>query len=363
MRDLLSSDICGLLSAVSELNHDLDSRDVSLRVMSAIEMVVPTDLIAIDSFGETAEQPPTHWNNNAELLTPEIGEICVAVFDESPHDNPLINELVHNGNGGVLKLSDFDGEQRFRETAYFREIMLRLDQDRQIGMMLPAAEGLSFGCAINRKGKDFTERERQILTLLAPHLSHAIALAHEKEKRAIIERRFTLALDARSTGLIVMTTGGKLILKTELAQRLLEKYFTSRTGGGGELPEPLARWIEKNQEGGILGEPPRPISVELGDATLRVTLRTDTLTREVTLQLEETHRPGPSMLEALGLTARQAEILYWICKGKTDETIAQLTGISRRTVEKHAENIFQRLGVESRTAAAAAATERLSFLD
>lgn len=352
------------MSAVSGLNHDAESRDVSLRVMDAIETVVPTDLIAIDSFGEEAEDSPTHWNNNAELLTPEIGEICVAVFEESPNDNPLINELVHNGSDEVLKLSDFGGEQRFRETAYFREIMLRLDQDRQIGMMLPAAAGLSFGCAINRKGRDFTERERQMLTLLAPHLSHAIALAHEQEKRAAIERRFTLALEARSTGLIVLTRSGKPILMTELAQKLLEKYFPTRTSFGGELPEPLIRWIEENRKGSTPGSlPPRPISVELDDATLRISLRTDTLTGEVTLQLEETQHPGPSMLEELGLTARQAEILYWICKGKGDETIAQLTGISRRTVEKHAENIFQRLGVESRTAAAAAAAERLSLLD
>ena len=61
------------------------------------------------------------------------------------------------------------------------------------------------------------------------------------------------------------------------------------------------------------------------------------------------------MLQELGLTPRQAEVLYWITEGKTYETIAELTGASRRTIEKHVENIFARLGVETRSAAASAA--------
>ena len=66
------------------------------------------------------------------------------------------------------------------------------------------------------------------------------------------------------------------------------------------------------------------------------------------------------MLESLGLTPRQAEILYWITEGKTDEVIADLTGAARRTVHKHVENILTRLGAESRTSAARLATELLT---
>ena len=52
---------------------------------------------------------------------------------------------------------------------------------------------------------------------------------------------------------------------------------------------------------------------------------------------------------------RGAEILFWMSEGKTDAVIAQLGGISIRTVHKHRENIFIKLGVETRTAAAAIA--------
>jgi DNA-binding CsgD family transcriptional regulator len=47
----------------------------------------------------------------------------------------------------------------------------------------------------------------------------------------------------------------------------------------------------------------------------------------------------------------EAEILYWIGRGKTDPEIARLLSISPRTVQKHIEHIFAKLGVETRTAA------------
>jgi DNA-binding NarL/FixJ family response regulator len=60
-------------------------------------------------------------------------------------------------------------------------------------------------------------------------------------------------------------------------------------------------------------------------------------------------RPGPA------LTAREAEVLTWVARGKTNRDIADILGMSPRTVNKHLEHVFEKLGVETRTAAAAAA--------
>lgn len=54
-----------------------------------------------------------------------------------------------------------------------------------------------------------------------------------------------------------------------------------------------------------------------------------------------------------GLTPREMEILHWIAEGKRDKEIAEILGLSWRTVKTHAVRIFQKLGVETRTAAAA----------
>ena len=56
--------------------------------------------------------------------------------------------------------------------------------------------------------------------------------------------------------------------------------------------------------------------------------------------------------QELGLTERESEVLYWIANGKTNREVAEILGMSPRTVNKHLEQVFPKLGVENRTAAA-----------
>jgi DNA-binding CsgD family transcriptional regulator len=60
-------------------------------------------------------------------------------------------------------------------------------------------------------------------------------------------------------------------------------------------------------------------------------------------------------LAGTALTAREREILEWVAAGKTNRDIAAIVGASPRTIEKHLERTYQKLGVETRTAAAARA--------
>jgi DNA-binding CsgD family transcriptional regulator len=62
-------------------------------------------------------------------------------------------------------------------------------------------------------------------------------------------------------------------------------------------------------------------------------------------------------LECLGLTPREAEVLAWVAQGKTNTEVAAILGSSTRTVQKHLEHIFTKLGVETRTAAAVRALQ------
>jgi DNA-binding CsgD family transcriptional regulator len=59
----------------------------------------------------------------------------------------------------------------------------------------------------------------------------------------------------------------------------------------------------------------------------------------------------PLALEGLGLTQREAEVLAWVAQGKSNPEVAIILGMSARTVQKHLEHVFEKLGVESRTAA------------
>ena len=70
-------------------------------------------------------------------------------------------------------------------------------------------------------------------------------------------------------------------------------------------------------------------------------------------------RPArPEDLQGLGLTLREAQVLLWVTKGKTNEDVTQILGIGLSAVKKHLSNIFDKLGVENRTAAANAVMRR-----
>nr|UXE45388.1 putative HTH-type transcriptional regulator YhjB [uncultured bacterium] len=71
-------------------------------------------------------------------------------------------------------------------------------------------------------------------------------------------------------------------------------------------------------------------------------------------------RPEERQLCSLGLTPRQAEVLYWISKGKSNHDIGVILSAATGTICKHVEHIFSTLHVENRTAAAAIAFAVLS---
>lgn len=65
-------------------------------------------------------------------------------------------------------------------------------------------------------------------------------------------------------------------------------------------------------------------------------------------------------LMALGITNREAEVLLWVAQGKSNGDVAGILGMSEKTVKKHMGNIFEKLGIENRNAAAMQAVEVLS---
>lgn len=78
------------------------------------------------------------------------------------------------------------------------------------------------------------------------------------------------------------------------------------------------------------------------------------------LWIEERRAEGDfAALRALGLTPREAEVLYWMSRGKSNPEIGIIIGAATSTVKKHAENIFAKLHVEGRSAAMLRALEVL----
>jgi DNA-binding NarL/FixJ family response regulator len=68
---------------------------------------------------------------------------------------------------------------------------------------------------------------------------------------------------------------------------------------------------------------------------------------------------SPAPLETLGLTPREAEVLLWVAQGKSNPEIGAILGTAENTIKKHLQNLFDKLGVETRNAATLKALEVL----
>jgi DNA-binding CsgD family transcriptional regulator len=79
------------------------------------------------------------------------------------------------------------------------------------------------------------------------------------------------------------------------------------------------------------------------------------------MQTEELPPFSVAVLELLGLTKREAEVLFWIAKDKSNAGIARVLGCCEGTVRKHLENLYKKLGVQTRVGAVMVALEKLGL--
>ena len=161
------------------------------------------------------------------------------------------------------------------------------------------------------------------------------------------------ALDVSGRILFAVDYRGRIIWATPQAQKLLVQNDADNTAS--ELPAPWLEWLERMQQGSMA--PKSPPSTPFRDNKHRLQYMGRLNADQFLLRLtRETGSDSPAEFsKELGLTSREGEVLSWLSKGKTNRDIAQILELSPRTVDKHLEQIYAKLGVENRTAAAAVA--------
>lgn len=177
-------------------------------------------------------------------------------------------------------------------------------------------------------------------------------LEAEIARRTEAENALRQSLDR---ALIVATVEGVILFSTQRASRLLSECFDHDKSD--VLPESLRPSLS-----GSPAEGARLIDVNGGRLRVRTFAETGE-TECVTLLLETVSSSGPSQLEKIGLTPREAEVLYWIAQGKSNPEIAVILANTTGTVKKQVGRILEKLGLESRLAAALKANETLAPRD
>ena len=156
-------------------------------------------------------------------------------------------------------------------------------------------------------------------------------------------------------------SAGKAVWQTALARQLMHTYFAVAPG---QVPEELLAWLREQSALAAEGREQTPLTITRDPKQLIFSLQERTSDDDWLMVMREVSDAAvvDAVLQAFKLTMREAEVLYWVVKGKTNRDIGDILGSSPATVKKHLEHVFAKLGVETRNAAASLAMKKVRLL-
>ncbi|RST51886.1 response regulator transcription factor [Variovorax sp. MHTC-1] len=309
----------------------------------------------------------------------------VLIVDDVPDNLAVLHDALDESGYAVLVATS--GEQALQRAAQARpdivlldammpgidgfEVARRLKADAAtahipIVFMTGLTETEHLVAALEAGGVDYVTKPikpKEVLARMNVHLQGA-RTARQAAQQAGQARN---ALDAFGyASFTVRMPEGRLIWQTALARDLLQRYCATAAPA---TPPVVLEWLRQHlpdaQQRQV--EPP-VLTIAQGAANLSLRLHQQTGHDEdgddwLIIMREDS---GTSVIEAMSLclklTAREAEVLYWVVKGKTNKDIGEILGASPATAKKHLERVYVKLGVETRTAAAGVAMKRIREL-
>jgi DNA-binding response OmpR family regulator/DNA-binding CsgD family transcriptional regulator len=186
--------------------------------------------------------------------------------------------------------------------------------------------------------------------------------SHLRQTRTLQQLRF--ALESSERAITVAAPDGLLLWSTPSAQEWIRALGSASTDGGRDrgdhgvgsrltVPAQLRAWLDQLADDDTAPSMTQVYRAQVAGHTLQAKALGRSMQGEWVLLLETRNVMEPGLLQQYRLTSRETEVLLWVTKGKTNRDIGEILGMSPRTVNKHLEHIYAKLGVETRTAAAA----------
>ncbi len=271
------------------------------------------------------------------VLIATDGESALSLVDQITPDLVLMDAVMPGMNG-------FETCRRLKSEKLLSHVpvvfMTGLSETEHV------VQGLAAG------GVDYVTKPiivEELLARIRVHLTNA-RIAHGTR----------VALDATGRFLLATDASGRLLWCTPKAKQLLAELFPAAPGQGASLPAPVIEHLKQ------LRQPTAKAStrscLEVGDRRLDLSFLSSIGPDELLFRLAEVTAGGDEQIlqQTLQLTSREAEVLLWISRGKSNREIGEILHISPRTVNKHLEQVFVKLGVENRASAAARAVRALA---
>ena len=315
-------------------------------LLGAVGHLVPLDRVSYNEVNRAGGQLITAHSYN-EAPDPSL----VAGLNRHIHEHPGFARMnPADPRPAPTLLSDHLSQRQFRGLGLYREHFRLYGIHYQLGMSFVVSPERRISFGLNRGSRDFTAEDRLMVTLLRPHLAAAWRRTRLEEEISAAVAMRDAALAGAGAAVVLLDSDGAAVFRNGHADTLLARH---------DVAVPVLAWAQR--------------MVATGTATARTAYERET--GHLHVSFTRTTRPGgwhllrltaraaaPSAkpLEALGLARREAETLYWLARGKRNSEIAVICGVHPTTVSTHLRAVFAKLGVETRTTAAALAWETLA---
>lgn len=322
----------GLLEVLGEVHHAEDLDGFRTALLDVLPRVIPAAYTSYNELG--ADGAPL-----VTLVSPVPPAHILANWGRVGHQNPLVQHHLATRDPRAHRLSDVTDMRAFRELELYTEVFAPMGVEHQLAVTLPAPPTLLIGLVF-ADAEDFTDAQRRMLDLARPHLIQAHANAALRERMHDVLTAVEAGLDDIGEAVVVSDARDRVAFATRAGRAALE----SMGARGDRLPEALR-------------ETPAPAhAVVPVDGEPLMVRRMAPRGGATVFMFERGSRGAPlSLLEALGLTPREAEVLQAMMRGQATTAIAGALGVSPRTVHKHTEHLYAKLGVTDRLAAVSAA--------
>jgi DNA-binding CsgD family transcriptional regulator len=335
MENLSAAQLRRALHAVHELDALTELSQYPAAVARLLGQLIPCQVASYNTVDPRRRRAEVAADPGESLF--EEGE---AIFATYAHQNPLLAHSAAGGSGGALRISDFISRRELHRTELYDYVYRRIGIEYQLAVAIasPLRPGAVVGLTVGRDRRDFSPGERELLEALRPHLRATLERLGE---RTLAQALLAASSTQLGSWIVVVGSEGTVVKASAGAERGLG------LGPGSALPTSLRRWLASE---------PRPATVVVGERSLAARLLAAADPDLLTLALGPSDpHPTPERLRLLGLTRRQAEVLALVARGRQSAEIAAELGLSPRTIEKHLEGVYARLGVHNRAEATARA--------
>ncbi|MCP5144471.1 MAG: response regulator [Gammaproteobacteria bacterium] len=300
-------------------------------------------------------------------MNDSVRKEVILVVDDSAEALSVVNDTLEDAGFDVLVA--LEGKQALAITQRIRPDMILLDA------IMPNMDGFETCVALKKAPElaaipvifmtGLSDTDSIVKGLAAGGVDYLtkpirpdelVARMHVHLNNARVTHSAHRALDHAGQFLFSVDSTGHTLWATPQTHVLFSKAGADNAWRNSQLVTQLGAWFTQQPQPGQrlpLADLPYGLSVEYLQ---------DLNDNERLLKLAENNQaPGEDVLKQnLNLTTRESQVLYWLSNGKTNREIAEILGMSPRTVNKHLEQIFPKLGVENRTAAARVAIAALN---